>query len=81
MGNPWTYAEAISYPNAANWDTACKEEIKTFQQMGVYKIVPQPKGRKVIGSKWVFHIKHGPDGNVQKYKYAWLHKVSLRSKA
>jgi len=36
--------------------------------MGVYEIVPQPKGRKVVGSKWVFRIKHGPDGNVKKYK-------------
>jgi Reverse transcriptase (RNA-dependent DNA polymerase) len=36
--------------------------------MGVYKIVPQPKDHKVVGSKWVFHIKHGPDSEVQKYK-------------
>jgi len=36
--------------------------------MGVYEIVPQPKGCKVIGSKWVFWIKRGPDGSVQKYK-------------
>jgi len=36
--------------------------------MGVYDIVPQPKGCKVVGSKWVLHIKCGPDGQVQKYK-------------
>jgi Reverse transcriptase (RNA-dependent DNA polymerase) len=27
-----------------------------------------PKGRKVVGSKWVFRIKRGPDGAIQKYK-------------
>ena len=34
----------------------------------MYKVVPCPKGRKVVGSKWVFHIKWGPDGAIQKYK-------------
>jgi len=24
--------------------------------------------RKVVGSKWVFRIKCGPDGEIQKYK-------------
>jgi len=36
--------------------------------MGVYDIVPWLKGHKVVGSKWVLCIKHGPDGQVQKYK-------------
>jgi len=36
--------------------------------MGVYDVVPQPKGHKVVGSKWVLRIKRGPDGQVQKYK-------------
>ena len=36
--------------------------------MGVYKVVPHPNGRKVVGSKWVFRIKRGPDGTIQKYK-------------
>jgi reverse transcriptase-like protein len=36
--------------------------------MGIYEVVPHPKGRKVVGSKWVFHIKCGPDGTIQKYK-------------
>jgi len=53
-GNPRTYAKAMACPDAADWDTTCEDEICTFQQMGVYKIVPQPKGRKVIGSKWIF---------------------------
>ena len=36
--------------------------------MGVYKVVPCPKGCKVVGSKWVFWIKRGPDGKIQRYK-------------
>ncbi len=50
---------------------ACEQERKAFKGMGVYTIMPQPQGCKIMGSKWVFHIKWGPDGAVQKYK-AWL---------
>jgi len=36
--------------------------------MGVYDVVLWPENRKVLGSKWVLHIKHGPNGAIQKYK-------------
>jgi len=49
--DPWTYAEAMSHPDTAEWDATCKEEMNSFQHMGVYKVVPRPKGRKVVGSK------------------------------
>jgi len=58
----------MAHSDAAEWDVACEDEIRNFQQMGVYNVVLQPKGHKVVGSKWVLHIKCGPDGQVQKYK-------------
>jgi hypothetical protein len=58
----------MAHPDAADWDAACEDELRTFQQMGVYEVVPWPKDQKVMGSKWVFRVKRGPDGNVQKYK-------------
>ena len=36
--------------------------------MGMYEVVPCPQGQKVVGSKWVFCIKRGPDSTIQKYK-------------
>jgi len=67
-GDPRMYKEAMVRSDAAKWDVACEDEIRNFQQMGVYDVVPWPKGRKVVGSKWVLRIKCGPDGQVQKYK-------------
>jgi len=67
-GDPQMYKEAMVHSDAAEWDVACKDEIHNFQQMGVYDVVLWLKGRKVVGSKWVLRIKHGPDGQVQKYK-------------
>jgi len=63
-----TYAEAMAHPNATKWEIACKDEECTFERMGVYEIVPCPKDQKVVGSKWVFCIKRGPDSQILKYK-------------
>jgi len=38
--DPWMYAEAMSHPDAAKWDATCKEEMNSFQCMGVYEVVP-----------------------------------------
>jgi hypothetical protein len=35
---------------------------------GTWDIVDLPKGRKAIGSKWVFKKKRDEQGNVTKYK-------------
>jgi Reverse transcriptase (RNA-dependent DNA polymerase) len=66
--DPRTYAEAMSHLDAAQWEAACEDEMRSFESMGVYEIAPCPKDRKVVGSKWVFRIKQGPDGSIQKYK-------------
>jgi hypothetical protein len=65
---PKTYNKAMASPDAPKWLTACEEEMRTWKDLDVYNIVPQPKGRKVIGSKWVFHVKWGPNGSIQKHK-------------
>jgi len=65
---PKTYNEAMASPDAPKWLTTCEEEMRTWKDLDVYDIVPQLKGRKGIGSKWVFHVKRGPDGSIQKHK-------------
>jgi hypothetical protein len=65
---PKMYNEAMASPDASEWLAACEEEMRTWKDLDVYNIVPQPKGRKVIGSKWVFRVKRGPDGSIQKHK-------------
>ena len=67
-GDPRTYTQAMARADAAEWEAACEAERRAFEHMGVYEVVPRPQGRKVVGSKWVFRIKRGPDGAIQKYK-------------
>ena len=37
-------------------------------QNDVWDIVPKPKGKSIVSSKWIFKIKHAADGSIEKYK-------------
>jgi hypothetical protein len=65
---PKLYNEAMASPDATKWLAVCEEEMWTWKELDVYDIIPQPKGCKIIGSKWVFRIKQGPDRSIQKHK-------------
>ena len=30
------------------------------------------KGKKVVGSKWIYRVKHATDGSVEKYKVRFM---------
>ena len=34
----------------------------------VWDVVPISKGKFVVTSKWIYKIKHAPDGSIEKYK-------------
>jgi hypothetical protein len=66
--DPHTYMEVMSRHDAAKWEMACNTERHVFESMRVFKVIPHLANRKVVGSKWVFKIKCGPDGQILKYK-------------
>ena len=58
----------MAHPDATQWELTCNNEKCVFEHLGIYKVIPRPVDRKVVGSKWVFCIKCRPDGSIQKYK-------------
>ena len=50
------------------WEDAIIEEYQSIIKNNVWKIVPIPKSKDVISSKWLFKIKHAADGSIEKYK-------------
>ena len=34
----------------------------------IWDIVPKPKNKSVVSSKWIYKIKHAGDGSIEKYK-------------
>ena len=65
---PTTMEEALNCPQRAQWQAAMAAEMGSLQENQVYRLVPRPKGKKVMKSKWVFRIKFNADGSVEKYK-------------
>jgi len=65
---PLTFAEALTHPDADKWRQVALDELVAHQRNGTWTLVPRPAGSKVIGSKWVFKVKHNTDGSVDFYK-------------
>jgi len=63
-----SYSKALRHPDAEQWKQATLEELNAHSTNDTWELVPQPKGNKIIGSKWVFKVKRNADGSVERYK-------------
>jgi len=59
---PTSYVEAIDSPNHKEWMDAMRDELDSMARNEVWELVDLPPGQKDIGNKWVFKVKHQPDG-------------------
>jgi hypothetical protein len=50
------------------WKEAMMEEHQSIMKNEAWEIVPRPKEKSVVTSKWVYKIKHAADRSVDKYK-------------
>ncbi|KAI3769172.1 hypothetical protein L6452_00272 [Arctium lappa] len=48
----------------SDWVSAMQEELNQFEALKVWRLVPKPEGKTVIGTKWVFKNKKDEDGVV-----------------
>jgi hypothetical protein len=44
------------------------KEITTLKQAGTWHDIPHPENKNIVGSKWVFQVKHKANRSVNKYK-------------
>ena len=69
--DPLSVKEAMASEHAAEWKKAMQEEIDTLTRFSTFKTVARDdalKHGKLVKSKWVFKVKHEPDGSVQRFK-------------
>jgi hypothetical protein len=52
----------------ALWDKAMHEEMIALDANRTWELVPLPEGKKAIGCKWVYKVKHNSDGSINRYK-------------
>ena len=62
---PKSYQEALSHPG---WRSAMEEEMRALSLNHTWDLVPQPSGAHIVGCRWVFVIKHNPDGTLDRLK-------------
>jgi hypothetical protein len=62
---PTTFEEVVQNEQ---WKEAMTEEHQSIMKNKVWEIVPRPKEKSVVTSKWVSKIKHAADRSVDKYK-------------
>jgi hypothetical protein len=62
---PTYFEEAIK---KKEWADAMKKEYQSIIKNDVWEIVPRPKSKDVVSSKWLFKIKHTANGIIDKYK-------------
>ena len=44
------------------------EELVALDENATWDLVQLPKGKKHIGNKWIYKVKHHADGSVSRYK-------------
>jgi hypothetical protein len=62
---PTCFKEAIT---RQEWKDSMMEEYTSIMKNDVWEIVPRPKNKSIVSSKWIYRIKHATDGNIDKYK-------------
>jgi len=63
--------EPRSYNEASKsvcWQSAMQVELKALTTNNTWILTPLPSGKKTIGCKWVYKIKHNSDGTIDRYK-------------
>jgi len=62
---PTTTAQALKNPK---WKGAMDAEFDALLHNQTWHLVPKPKGKNIIGCKWVYKIKRRADGTIDRYK-------------
>ena len=44
------------------------EEYQSILKNDVWEVLPRPKDKLVVYSKWIFKKKHSTDGSIEKFK-------------
>ncbi|GJV84864.1 putative RNA-directed DNA polymerase [Tanacetum coccineum] len=62
---PKSYFEASKF---SHWIDAMNQEMNALLRNGTWEIVDLPRGRKVIGSKWIYKIKFQSSSEIDRFK-------------
>ena len=50
------------------------EEYESIVKNDVWEVVPRPTDKSIVGSRWIFKVKHAKNGSIEKYKAMFVAK-------
>src|SRR2546430_15795644 len=50
------------------YTTLFRSELAALDSRGTWELVPRPPSTSIVTCRWVFSVKHNPDGTVARYK-------------
>ena len=62
---PTRVSDALEDPN---WVLAMQEELNQFESLKVWRLVPKPQDKSIIGTKWIFKNKKDENGMIVRNK-------------
>jgi len=62
---PKNLCEALDHPG---WRQAMIDEMQALEHNGTWELVPFPPGKKHVGCQWVYAIKVGANGQIDRLK-------------
>jgi histone deacetylase 1/2 len=62
---PTSTSQALQDPK---WKMAMDTEFDALIRNQTWHLVPKPKGKNIIGCKWVYKVKRKADGSIDRYK-------------
>lgn len=65
---PKSLKEALEGEDKEKWQIAIQEEMNSLMKNNTWELQLLPKGKNVIGSKWIFKIKTNENGEIVRYK-------------
>ena len=68
QNEPASIEDVLQSPKKDKWMNAMEQEMKSLKENEVWELVELPKDRKTVGCRWVYKLKSGPDGSIDRYK-------------
>jgi len=68
LEEPQNIEEALKCENSKEWECVMQEKYDSFMTNNTWTLVPLLASRKPVSCKWVFKIKQGANGEVERYK-------------
>ena len=67
-GDPDSFKEARARSDWNRWKEAMDKEYNSLIENMTWEIVDRPKGKKVVGCRWVYKLKRNADGTIERWK-------------